>query len=45
MQSSSEHLSHTIVEDWKLPEEISAALEQQINLTIGHQLDTYAHVL
>ena len=45
MQSTSETLSHTVAKDWDMPEEICAALEQQINLTAGDQIGPYAHVL
>ena len=45
MQATSETLSHNVALDWSLPEDICAALEQQINLTLGDQLGPYAHVL
>lgn len=45
MQSASETLSHTVAQDWDLPDEICSALEQQINLTAGGQIGPYAHVL
>lgn len=45
MQSTSEQLSYTVAQDWSLPEEISEALHQQINLKAGQKVGPYAHVL
>lgn len=45
MQSTSEQLSYTVAQDWSLPEEISEALRQQINLKAGQKVGPYAHVL
>ncbi len=45
MQSISETLSYTVAKDWALPEDITSALEQQINLTDGSHIGPYAHVL
>lgn len=45
MQSDSETLSHTVAQDWELPEEICSALKQQINLKVGTTIDEYANLL
>lgn len=45
MQANSEQLSYNVACDWALPEEICAALQQQINLASGNIIDPYAHVL
>lgn len=45
MQAASETLSHHVAQDWELPEEICAALEQQIGLKAGDSIGPYAHIL
>lgn len=45
MQSTSEKLSHTVAEDWELPEELCLALKQQVNLKAGDKIDKLAHLL
>ena len=45
METLSPALSHTIAQDWQLPEEISSALEQQITLEPGQTIGPYAHLL
>lgn len=45
MQSTSESLSHTVANDWSLPEEISDALRQQIDISPDDVIGPYAQVL
>ena len=45
METLSPALSHTIAEDWELPEEICDALQQQIDLRPGHKVNAYSHLL
>ncbi len=38
-------LSYEIAKDWRLPEDLCAALKQQLNFTVGDQVSPYARVL
>ncbi len=45
INSFSATLSHSVAKDWGLPEEVCAALEQQLNLRPGKQVGPYGHLL
>lgn len=45
METLSPALSHTIAEDWELPEEICEALYQQIDIRPGKPISPYGHLL
>lgn len=45
METLSPALSHTIAEDWELPDEICSALLQQVDLLPGTNIGSYAHLL
>lgn len=45
METLSPALSHSIAQDWQLPEEICSALAQQISLQTDQTVDPYAHLL
>jgi HD-like signal output (HDOD) protein len=45
METLSPALSHTIAQDWQLPDEICLALEQQITIAPQQQISAYALLL
>lgn len=45
MKKISAHLSYVIAKDWELPDDICTALQQQVGLTAGTQVDGYTHLL